>query len=74
METRNFHDQDRSNSGLTFGSPAAYLAWTQTAEARAADTGATVPLPMLLGGVFQATGNHSRPSGAAKGSLPVHRL
>ena len=42
-----------------FGSPAAYLAATQLPHI-AADTGATlVYKPMLLGGVFQATGNHS---------------
>ena len=42
-----------------FGSPAAYLAATQLPHL-AADTGATlVWKPMLLGGVFQATGNHS---------------
>ena len=42
-----------------FGSPAAYLAATQLPHI-AADTGAElVWKPMLLGGVFQATGNHS---------------
>ncbi len=42
-----------------FGSPAAYLAATQLPKL-AADTGAgLVWKPMLLGGVFQATGNHS---------------
>ncbi|MEJ8854712.1 2-hydroxychromene-2-carboxylate isomerase [Variovorax robiniae] len=42
-----------------FGSPAAYLAATQLPHI-AADTGATINWkPMLLGGVFQATGNHS---------------
>lgn len=41
------------------GSPAAYLAWTQMPRI-AAETGATVhDRPMLLGGVFQATGNRS---------------
>jgi 2-hydroxychromene-2-carboxylate isomerase len=41
------------------GSPASYLAWTQM-PALARDTGATVLYrPMLLGGVFQATGNRS---------------
>ena len=41
------------------GSPAAYLAWTQLpAIARA--VGADIDhRPMLLGGVFQATGNRS---------------
>jgi 2-hydroxychromene-2-carboxylate isomerase len=42
-----------------FGSPAAYLAATQLPHL-CADTGADlVWKPMLLGGVFQATGNHS---------------
>jgi 2-hydroxychromene-2-carboxylate isomerase len=42
-----------------FGSPAAYLAYTQLPHV-CADTGATlVYKPMLLGGVFQATGNRS---------------
>ncbi len=42
-----------------FGSPASYLAWTQLAKIEA-DTGAVALYkPMLLGGVFQATGNHS---------------
>ena len=50
-----------------FGSPAAYLAWTQLPQL-AADTGATVAYkPMLLGGVFQATGNHSPVTIPAKG-------
>ena len=50
-----------------FGSPAAYLASTQL-SALAAQTGATVVWrPMLLGGVFVATGNHSPASVPAKG-------
>jgi 2-hydroxychromene-2-carboxylate isomerase len=50
-----------------FGSPAAYLAYTQLPQL-AADTGATVAMkPMLLGGVFQATGNQSPISVPAKG-------
>jgi len=41
------------------GSPAAYLAWTQLPKL-ARETGAAVHYrPMLLGGVFQATGNRS---------------
>lgn len=48
------------------GSPAAYLAWTQL-PALCAATGATAVLkPMLLGGVFQATGNASPVSVPAK--------
>lgn len=50
-----------------FGSPAAYLASTQL-PALATDTGATVLWrPMLLGGVFVATGNASPASVPAKG-------
>ncbi|HYD77506.1 2-hydroxychromene-2-carboxylate isomerase [Ramlibacter sp.] len=48
------------------GSPAAYLAWTQVPRI-AAETGATVhERPILLGGVFQATGNRSPMEVAAK--------
>jgi 2-hydroxychromene-2-carboxylate isomerase len=50
-----------------FGSPASYLAFTQLNKL-AAETGATaVYKPMLLGGVFQATGNHSPATIPAKG-------
>ncbi len=50
-----------------FGSPTAYLAWTQL-PALCAQTGASLVFkPMLLGGVFQATGNHSPVEIAAKG-------
>jgi 2-hydroxychromene-2-carboxylate isomerase len=46
------------------GSPAAYLAWTQLAS-----LGCDVQYkPMLLGGVFQATGNQSPMMVPAKGS------
>lgn len=49
------------------GSPASYLAWTQM-PALCAQAGATlVYKPMLLGGVFQATGNSSPAMVAAKG-------
>ena len=42
-----------------FGSPAAYLAWTQLPRL-CADTGAVLNYkPVLLGGVFQATGNRA---------------
>ncbi len=51
-----------------FGSPAAYLAYTQLARL-AADTGANVVMqPMLLGGVFQATGNRPPISVPLKGA------
>jgi len=50
-----------------FGSTASYLAWTQLPALEAA-TGAKVLLkPMLLGGVFQATGNQSPANIPAKG-------
>jgi 2-hydroxychromene-2-carboxylate isomerase len=49
------------------GSPAAYLAWTQLPQI-CHEAGALVDYkPMLLGGVFQATGNHSPTTVAAKG-------
>lgn len=50
------------------GSPASYLAWTQLPRL-CADAGATlVYRPMLLGGVFQATGNASPATVRAKGA------
>ena len=50
-----------------FGSSASYLAWTQLPALEAA-TGAVAALkPMLLGGVFQATGNQSPVTVPAKG-------
>lgn len=49
------------------GSPASYLAWTQL-PALCAETGAQlIYKPMLLGGVFQATGNASPALVPAKG-------
>ena len=49
------------------GSPTAYLAWTQL-PALCANAGATlIYRPMLLGGVFQATGNASPAAVPAKG-------
>lgn len=51
-----------------FGSPAAWLAYTQL-PTLAAETGATVVMkPMLLGGVFQSTGNRPPISVPLKGS------
>ncbi|MBI5257212.1 MAG: 2-hydroxychromene-2-carboxylate isomerase [Burkholderiales bacterium] len=50
------------------GSPASYLAWTQL-PGLCAQAGATLVLrPMLLGGVFQATGNASPAAVPAKGA------
>lgn len=50
-----------------FGSPAAYLAWTQLPSIAAAAGATIVWRPMLLGGVFKAAGNASPISVAAKG-------
>ncbi|MEM8752911.1 MAG: 2-hydroxychromene-2-carboxylate isomerase [Pseudomonadota bacterium] len=51
-----------------FGSPAAYLAWTQLGRIEA-ESGAKVrKIPMLLGGVFKATGNATPVSVPAKGA------
>ena len=50
-----------------FGSPTTYLAHTQLPQL-AADTGAQIQyVPMLLGGVFKATGNQSPVMVPAKG-------
>lgn len=50
-----------------FGSPAAYLAFTQIPSIEAATGAKAIYHPMLLGGVFQATGNHSPATIPAKG-------
>ena len=51
-----------------FGSPAAYLAYTQLSRLTS-DTGATVVMkPILLGGIFQASGNRPPASVPLKGS------
>ena len=50
-----------------FGSPASYLAWTQLPELCAAADATLIYRPMLLGGVFQATGNASPVTVPAKG-------
>lgn len=49
------------------GSPASYLAWTQMPKLCAQAGANLVYRPMLLGGVFQATGNASPATVAAKG-------
>jgi 2-hydroxychromene-2-carboxylate isomerase len=57
-----------------YGSPTAYLAYTQL-PGLAKRTGATVNYkPMLLGGVFQATGNRSPVEIAAKGKYMFEDL
>jgi 2-hydroxychromene-2-carboxylate isomerase len=56
------------------GSPAAYLAWTQL-PGLCEETGAqALYRPMLLGGVFHATGNHSPTEVPAKGSYMLDDL
>jgi 2-hydroxychromene-2-carboxylate isomerase len=49
------------------GSPTSYLAWTQLPKIAEATAAAVVWRPMLLGGVFKATGNASPVTVAAKG-------
>lgn len=49
------------------GSPASYLAWTQLPKICKEEGGTLVYKPMLLGGVFQATGNASPAAVPAKG-------
>jgi len=49
------------------GSPASYLAWTQLPGICERNGAALVSRPMLLGGVFQATGNASPVAVPAKG-------
>jgi 2-hydroxychromene-2-carboxylate isomerase len=50
-----------------FGSPAAYLAFTQLPKLQSETHSTAIYKPMLLGGVFQATGNHSPATIPAKG-------
>lgn len=50
-----------------FGSPASYLAWTQVPKIEADCAARASYHPMLLGGVFQATGNSSPATVPAKG-------
>jgi 2-hydroxychromene-2-carboxylate isomerase len=50
-----------------FGSPTSYLAWTQLPAIAAQADAAVVWRPMLLGGVFKATGNASPVTVPAKG-------
>jgi len=50
-----------------FGSTASYLAWTQLPALETATGAKAVLKPMLLGGVFQATGNQSPVNIPAKG-------
>ena len=57
-----------------FGSPATYLAWTQLPALCAEEGAALVYKPMLLGGVFQVTGNASPVSIPAKGRFMLQDL
>ncbi len=50
-----------------FGSPTSYLAWTQLPQLAAEAGAQLVWRPMLLGGVFKATGNASPVTVTAKG-------
>jgi len=50
-----------------FGSTASYLAWTQLPALESATKSKALLKPMLLGGVFQATGNQSPANIPAKG-------
>lgn len=56
------------------GSPAAYLAWTQMPHLCRDCFAKLVYKPMLLGGVFQATGNQSPMMVPAKGSYMIGDL
>ena len=51
-----------------FGSSASYLAWTQLPALETATGAKSVLKPMLLGAVFQATGNQSPANIPAKGN------
>jgi len=56
------------------GSPAAYIAWKQLPQI-CCEAGAAISYkPMLLGGVFQATGNHSPTTIPAKGRYMMDDL
>jgi len=57
-----------------FGSPASYLAWTQLPAICSAAGATLVYRPMLLGGVFQATGNASPITVPAKGKYMLADL
>lgn len=57
-----------------FGSPTTYLAWTQLPRIAAAHGASIAWRPMLLGGVFKATGNHSPIEVPAKGRYTLHDL
>jgi len=56
------------------GSPASYLAWTQLPALCEGEGARLVYRPMLLGGVFQATGNASPAAVPVKGRYVNHDL
>jgi 2-hydroxychromene-2-carboxylate isomerase len=57
-----------------FGSPTAYLAWTQLPQLAAAAGAELVYKPVLLGGIFQATHNASPMMVPAKGKYMLSDL
>jgi 2-hydroxychromene-2-carboxylate isomerase len=57
-----------------FGSPTTYLAWTQLPAICDAASATLVYRPMLLGGVFQATGNASPVTVPAKGKYMLEDM
>jgi len=57
-----------------FGSPAAYLAYTQLPRIASESHAELVWRPILLGGVFQATGNRSPVEVPAKGVYMINDL
>lgn len=57
-----------------FGSPTAYLAWTQLPKIAKRNDAAVIYVPVLLGGIFKATGNSSPVEVAAKGRWMVDDL
>ena len=57
-----------------FGSPTSYLAWTQLPHIAVAAGAQIVWRPMLLGGVFKASGNQSPVSIPAKGRYMLQDL
>lgn len=57
-----------------FGSPASYLAWTQLPRIASAAGAQIVWRPMLLGGVFKATGNQSPVMIPSKGAWMLKDL
>lgn len=57
-----------------FGSPTTYLAWTQLPALCAETSAELIYKPMLLGGVFQATGNASPVTIPSKGRFMIQDL